>query len=174
MVDVLENDAIGSLAYSISVDGSVMEIVSADDPFEYLHGAENIVPGLEAALNGKRVGDTFDVTVPPEVGFGDYNEDAVIEVDREEFEDDDEELTVGTEVEMMDEDGDFLDGTILEITDTHYLVDTNHPLAGKTVHYKGSIVSIREATEEELEWGWPESTLDELFGDEEFDDEHEH
>lgn len=174
MTDTIKDDLIGSLAYTISVDGKVMEIVSEDDPFEYLHGYDNIVPGLEDALMGKSVGDNFDVHVAPEDGFGDYDKEAVIDVDREEYDEEGEEPTIGTEVEMMDEDGEFFDGTIIEVTDTHIKVDTNHPLAGKTVHYKGSIVGIRAATEEELEWGWPESTLDEMFGDEDFDDENEH
>lgn len=171
MTDTIKDELIGSLAYTISVDGKVMEIVSEDDPFEYLHGYENIVPGLEDALAGKKVGDSFDVLVAPEDGFGEYDKDAIIEVDRDEYDEEDDDPQIGTEVEMMDDDGEFFDGTITAVSDTHITVDMNHPLAGKSVHYKGKVTGIREATEEELEWGFPETTLNEMFGEDEFDDE---
>lgn len=170
MTDVLKDGVIGGLAYSISVDGEVVEEVTADDPFEYLHGASNIVPGLEAALAGKEVGDVFDVTLAPEEAFGERDDDDILEVERDAF-DEEGEPEVGDEVEMMDEDGDFLDGLIIDVRPNTIVVDLNHPLAGKTVRYAGTVVDIRDATAEELEWGWPESTLDEMFGEDEFDED---
>src|SRR5690606_16527032 len=66
-----------SLAYVLTVDGVEVSRTDADDPLEYLHGAENIIPGLEAALTGKQVGDKINVTLAPEDAYGDYDQDEV-------------------------------------------------------------------------------------------------
>ena len=173
MADRLTQDLVGALAYSIEVDGEILDTVTADHPIEYLHGYDNIVPGLENALDGLSTGDDFDVTVAPEDAYGEYDDENIEEIPRDDFEFDEEgmELMKGLEVEMMDEDGDIIEGTIIELRDETVMVDFNPPLAGKTIRYKGTVVNVREATEEELEWGYPESLLDELFGtdDDDFD-----
>lgn len=171
MALTLSENKIGAIAYDIHVDGEHLETVNEADAIEYLHGAENIVPGLENALAGKQVGDNFDVTVEPADAYGDYDEDLIEEIPADDFEFDEEgiELEAGLEVEMMDEDGEIIEGTIIGLEGDYVLVDMNPPLAGKTIRYVGKIVNIREATEEELEWGFPETLLDEMFGDE--DDE---
>jgi FKBP-type peptidyl-prolyl cis-trans isomerase SlyD len=166
----LTEDKVGALAFTIYVDGKEMDIVEKDEPMEYLHGWENIIPGLEKALDGKAAGDKFDVTVQPEDAYGEYDDEAFVEVDIEEFDaEGDEKPEVGLEVEMLDEDGDIIEGRITEVNDTTVIVDINHELAGKAVRYVGEIVSIRDATEEELEWGFPESLLSEMFDEDEFE-----
>lgn len=171
----LSENKVGAIAYEIHVDGKLLETVPEDDAIEYLHGWENIVPGLEKALEGKAAGDSFDVTVPPEDAYGDYDEELITEIPMDEFEFDeaDSELEIGMEVEMLDDDGDIIEGTIVEFRDDVVLVDTNPPLAGKTIRYVGKVLDVREANEEELEWGFPESLLEDMFGDEDFDDEDE-
>lgn len=175
MTQTLANNKIGAIAYQIWVDDELLETVTAENAIEYLHGSENIVPGLEKALTGKAVGDTFDVTVPPEEGYGEYDEDLIEEIPRDEFDFDEEDvaLEIGMEVEMLDEDGDILEGTIVGIEEDTILLDLNLPLAGKTVRYAGEILSIRDASETELEWGFPESLMDELFGEDDWDDDEE-
>ena len=175
----LSENKVGAIAYEIHVDGALVETVHEDDAIEYLHGWDNIVPGLEKALEGKQAGDSFDVTVPPEDAYGDYDEELITEIPMDEFDFDetDSELEIGMEVEMLDDDGDIIEGTIVEFRDDVVVVDTNPPLAGKTIRYAGRVLEVREATEEELEWGFPESLLEDMFGDEEYDDddeEHEH
>lgn len=170
----LSENKVGAIAYDIHVDGELLETVSTDDAIEYLHGWDNIVPGLERALAGKQAGDSFDVTVEPEDAYGDYDEDLIEEIPAEDFEFDeaDVELAPGLEVEMMDEDGDILEGTVVGVEGDYVLVDLNPPLAGKTIRYAGKVLRVREATEEELEWGFPESLLEEMFGeDDDFEDE---
>ncbi|MFQ3645574.1 MAG: peptidylprolyl isomerase [Anaerolineae bacterium] len=166
----LKNDMVGLLAYTLTVDGEVVETVDRENPIEYLHGAQNIVEGLEAALEGKQAGDTFEVTVTPEKGYGEYLKDDVEAVPTSEFEDLDE-LQVGMELEMVDEDGDIVEATIVEITPDEVVLDFNPPLAGKTLHYKVEVVEVREATEEELEMGLPVSLIDEMYDDFEDDEE---
>ncbi|MGB7337866.1 MAG: FKBP-type peptidyl-prolyl cis-trans isomerase [Phototrophicaceae bacterium] len=170
----LTENKIGAIAYDIYVDGNLVETVTEDDSIEYLHGGDNIVPGLERALEGKKADDTFDVTVEPKDAYGDYDDDLIEEIPAEDFNFDEEgmELEVGLEVEMMDEDGDILEGTVVGIEGDNVLVDLNPPLAGKTIRYVGKVLSVREPNEEELEWGFPESLLDDMFGEEDdFDDE---
>jgi len=171
----LEKDCVGELAYSIYVDDELLETVEADDALEYLHGHDNIIPGLEAELAGKQVGDKFDITVNADDAYGEYDPDLIEEIPRAEFDFDEEEmeLTVGMEVEMLDEDGDIVEGIIADIRGDIVLVDLNPPLAGKSVRYVGEVINIREADEQELEWGFPESLLEELYGDDDeiLDDE---
>jgi FKBP-type peptidyl-prolyl cis-trans isomerase SlyD len=175
----LSENKVGAIAYEIHVDGKLLETVPEDDAIEYLHGRDNIVPGLEKALEGKAAGDVFDVTVAPEDAYGDYDEDLIEEIPMDEFDFDetDSELEIGMEVEMLDDDGEIVEGTIVGFQDDSVLVDMNPPLAGKTIRYAGRVLEVREATEEELEWGFPESLLEDMFGDDEDDDEdddHDH
>jgi len=173
-MSTLTENKIGAIAYEIYVDGELLETVTEDSAIEYMHGGDNIVPGLEKALEGKKAGDTFDVTVAPEDAYGEYDNDLIEEIPVEDFAFDEEgaELEAGLEVEMMDEDGDIIEGTILGVEGDFVLVDLNPPLAGKTIRYAGKVLNVREPNEEELEWGFPESLLDEMFGeDDDFEDE---
>jgi FKBP-type peptidyl-prolyl cis-trans isomerase SlyD len=173
----LTENKVGSLAFTIFVDGVQKDVVSKDEPMEYLHGGENIIPGLEKALAGKGAGYQFDVTVTPEDAYGEYDAEDFIEVDLDEFDEEGTVPEIGLEVEMLDEDGDILEGRIVEINDDVVKVDLNHELAGKSVRYVGEIIGVRDATEEELEWGFPESLLEEMFDEDDlemaFEDEDE-
>lgn len=159
---VIENGVVVAIAYRLEVDGQIVEEVGDDDPLEYLHGAENIVPGLEAALVGKQPGDSFDVTVEPALGYGDYDEELLETIAREEF-DDIEDLQPGMEIELMDEEGDLLEALVREVTDEAVVLDFNSPLAGKTLKYHVKVVDLREPTAEEQEQGFPNSLFDDLY-----------
>ncbi|MCA9881490.1 MAG: peptidylprolyl isomerase [Anaerolineaceae bacterium] len=163
----LKDGMVGTIAYTLHVDGVEFEEVTADDNMEYLHGAENIVPGLEAALEGKQPGDSFSVEVQPVDGYGDYDEELIDEYPSEDF-DTEDELEPGMEIEIMDEEGEMYEGTILEMNDDYIRVDFNDPLAGKILTYDVKVVDVRPATEEELKMGFPASLLDEM------DDDHDH
>lgn len=165
-VSVIENGVIAAIAYRLEVDGQIIEEVGDDEPLEYLHGAENIVPGLEAALVGKQPGDSFDVTVEPALGYGDYDEELIETIARDEF-DDIEDLQPGMEIELMDEEGDLLEAVVREVTHEAVVLDFNSPLAGKTLKYYVKVVDLREPTQEEQEQGFPNS----LFDDFDYDDE---
>lgn len=170
MAQSLKNDMVGQLAYTLIVDGQTVETVDREAPIEYLHGAQNIVEGLETALEGRVAGDTFEISVDPEQGYGEYLEDDIETVPASEF-DDLGELQVGMELEMVDEDGDVVEATVMEITPDEVVLDFNPPLAGKTLHYSVEVVGVREATDEELEMGLPASLIDEMFDDVEDDEE---
>ncbi|MEO1289484.1 MAG: hypothetical protein AAFV93_17105, partial [Chloroflexota bacterium] len=118
-------------------------------------------------------GGTVTSNSSPEQAYGDYDEDLIEEIPAEDFafDDADGELEVGLEVEMMDEEGEIIEGTIVGVDNGMVLVDLNPPLAGKTIRYAGRVLNVREPSEEELDWGFPESLLDELFGEEDDYDE---
>ena len=169
----LTENKIGAIAYDIYVDGELLETVDEENAIEYMHGWDNIVPGLEKALAGKQAGDSFDVTVAPADAYGEYDNDMIEEIPADDFDFEEEGVALepGLEVEMMDEDGDIIEGTILGIEGDMVLVDLNPPLAGKTIRCAGQILNVREPSEEEMDWGFPESLLDEMFGEEEDEDD---
>lgn len=166
-VDTIQDDLVVSLAYTLTSEGKIVETATADDPLDYLHGAENIVPGLESALTGKRVGDKFTITLAPEDAYGDYDEEDTETFSKDEIPEADT-LHVGMVILLEDEDGYQFEATVSEVTADEVMLDFNPPLAGKTVTYDVEVVAIREADEEELELGYP-------FGyDDEDDHDHDH
>jgi FKBP-type peptidyl-prolyl cis-trans isomerase SlyD len=175
MPNKIENGVVVSLAYTLEVDGEVVNTSDSNEPLEYLHGAENIVPGLEEALEGKTVGDKVHVVVPPEKAYGDYDEDDIDEFEMDEIPDS-ENLEEGMIVEMEDEDGFVYVGTVMEVSDGVVVVDFNPPLAGKTLTFDVEVLKLREADPEELDHGHPHSLddfYDEEFEDDDFDEDEE-
>ena len=155
-VDKITDGVVVSMTYVLTVDNEEVGRAGADEPLEYLHGAENIVPGLEAALEGKTVGDKVHVTVPPEEAYGEYDDDEIDEFDLEEIPGG-ENLEEGMIVEVEDEDGFVYIGTVMEVVDGAVVVDFNPPLAGKTLTFDVEVLSLREAAEDELDHGHPHS-----------------
>jgi FKBP-type peptidyl-prolyl cis-trans isomerase SlyD len=145
-------DLVVSLAYTLKVAGEILDEAGREDPLLYLHGHKNIVPGLERALTGMKVGETKAVVIAPKDGYGEYNEDDVEIVPRSEFPD---EIPVeeGVEILVEDDEGEEVSATIVEVTKDKVTLDFNHPLAGKELHFEITVVDLRAATEEELEHG---------------------
>lgn len=134
-----------------NADGEEIDNSAGDDPVAYLHGAGAIVPGLEAAFEGKSAGDKFQVTVPPAEGFGEHDETLPEVVPREEFEES-AELEVGMQFRVPTDDGESI-VTVMEIGDDTVSLDGNHELAGVVLDFDVTIVEVREATAEEIEHG---------------------
>ncbi len=153
-VDKIANGVIVTMTYRLTVEDEIVEEAIADDPLVYLHGSDNIVPGLEEELEGKTVGDRLSVTLPPEKAYGTYDEDAVQEMDAGTF-DADEDITVGTPVEVEDDEGDLYEAIVREITDEKIVLDFNPPLVDKTVRFDVEVLALRTASEDELEIGMP-------------------
>ena len=149
----ITKDSVVSIDYRLHLgDGKTIDQSDEGDPLVYLQGHENIVPGLEKALEGKKVGDTLKVQVSPEEGYGEYDPDGVEEVPREEFPPE-MPLKAGEIVTATDEDGDDVDFLVKELKGNTVVVDFNHPLAGKTLHFEVTVREVRAATAEELEHG---------------------
>ncbi len=149
----IAKDSVVSIDYRLHLgDGKVIDESDPGDPLVYLHGYEEIVPGLENALEGKKAGETLKVQVSPEDGYGEYDPDGVEEVPREDFPPD-MELEAGGIVTATDEEGDDVDFLVKEVRPKTVVVDFNHPLAGKTLHFEVTVREVRAATPEELEHG---------------------
>lgn len=144
-----------SLRYELSdINGTLLE--KTDEPISYLHGGyDGIFPTVEEALHGKNAGEKFAVTMEPDDAFGEYDHDLVRVEPRSLFP---AEIAVGMQfeggAEGADED-DYALYTVVDVTDSEVTVDGNHPLAGKTLNFSGSITGVRQATAGELEHGHP-------------------
>lgn len=130
--------------------GEVLDQAKPDKPLQYLHGAGNLIPGVEEALAGKASGDSLQVVVPPEKGYGARDERLVLQVPREQLPEG--ELEVGTQFQVQ-HDGGVGVVTLTDIAGDQVTLDGNHPLAGETLHFDLSVVEVRSATTEELEHG---------------------
>ena len=155
MADVIADNLVVLFKYTLTdSDGIEIDASDDDDPMVYLHGAENLVPGLEREMVGKRVGDKFDVVVAAADGYGEYEAGAAQEVERDVFPEG-AEIEVGMPFTLESENGELVTIWITDVDDDSVSFDTNHPLAGEDLHFAIEIVRIREATKEELEHGHP-------------------
>ncbi len=132
-------------------DGQVLDTSEGREPLSYLQGANNIIPGLENALEGKETGDILTVVIPPEEGYGMRNDELMIDVDPSNFPDL-SQVQKGTRVQVQTNNGARL-ATVVGITDEAVTLDLNHPLAGKTLHFDVEVTDVQEASEEEVEHG---------------------
>jgi len=144
-----------SIHYTLKDDeGEVLDSSSGGEPLEYLHGAGNIVPGLEREMVGKGVGDKFKVTVAPADGYGEVEGDGPRAVPRSAFPDD-MELEEGMQFFVRGPDGEPFPVWVFEVKGDEIMIDANHPLAGENLHFEVEVIAIRAATGEEIEHGHP-------------------
>ncbi len=136
-------------------EGNELDSSSGGEPLEYLHGAGNIVPGLEKELADKPLGFEGVVDVQPDDGYGERDEAGVFEVERAQFPED-AELAVGMVFGIQTGEGQHPQPAwITAMADDKVTLDFNHPLAGQNLHFDVSVVSIRDATDEEKMHGHP-------------------
>jgi FKBP-type peptidyl-prolyl cis-trans isomerase SlyD len=155
MTKIIGPQTVVHIHYTLSTDADGEIDTSRDGaPFAYLHGAENIVPGLERQLLGKRVGDTLLATVPPAEGYGERDDDGVEVFPLDAFPAD-AELEPGTQIMLEDEEGEATPFWVIEVDQDEVTVDRNHPLAGDTLTFDVEVIGIRAASAEELQHGHP-------------------
>lgn len=146
------DNSVVSFHYTLRDDtGTFNESSEAGSPVVYLHGASNIVPGLEKELKGKKSGDKLTATVTPEEGYGQRNEDAVQRVPLKHLATRGP-VSVGQMVVVNTRDGG-RQARVLKVGHFNVDLDLNHPLAGRTLTFEIEIVDVRAATEEELAHG---------------------
>ncbi|MEC9313482.1 MAG: peptidylprolyl isomerase [Pseudomonadota bacterium] len=132
-------------------DGSVIDSSEGAGPLAYLHGAGNIIPGLEEALLGKEAGDEVQASIEPGKAYGERHEQLKQDVPRELFSGVDK-VEVGMQFQSETEQGPVL-VTVTNVKEETVTVDGNHPLAGVHLNFDVTIREVREASEEELEHG---------------------
>jgi len=149
---MIEENKVVTLQYNVQdSDGILIDSSEANDPLVYLHGGHNIISGLESALLGKASGDEFDVVIDPLDAYGEHDEALVQVVPKSAFEGV-EQIEPGM-VFTADTPNGPMQLTVTAMDGDDITIDPNHPLAGKTLHFTGSITEVRDATEEELEHG---------------------
>lgn len=147
---IVEKDKAVSFHYTLkNADGEEMETSRDKQPMSYLHGANNIISGLEKAMEGHAVNDEFSVTVEPEEAYGVRNENNVQRIPMKRLKGIGK-LSVGQVLNLQTNNGQ-VQVTVLKVGRFNVDVDGNHPLAGKALTFDVEITDIREASEEELE-----------------------
>lgn len=151
-MQIAANKAV-SIDYTLTNDaGEVIDSSAGGAPLVYLHGAGNIIVGLEKALVGKQAGDEVKVSVEPEEAYGEYSAELVATLNRSMFEGVDE-LEVGMQFHASGPDGGMQIVTIRELEGDDVIVDGNHPLAGQRLHFAVKVVNVRDASQEEVAHG---------------------
>ena len=151
-MSIKENNVV-SIEYTV-IDTGTKEVVDTNvdgNPLEFIVGAEQIIPGLETKLVGLNKDDKSDIVVAPENGYGEYNDEAVQKLPKEQFAD--VELAKGMTLYGSGENGETVQVVVKDFDDNEVTIDYNHPLAGKTLMFSVMILDVRDATEEELATG---------------------
>jgi FKBP-type peptidyl-prolyl cis-trans isomerase SlyD len=150
----ISKNLVVSFDYTLTDENKqVLDSSSGSGPLSYLHGFENIIPGLEKELEGKTEGDAFTVTVPAAEAYGERDERLVANIPLNQFEDS-TVVEAGMQFQAETPDGDRI-VTVIKVANDMATIDANHPLAGMDLTFDVKIAAIREATAEELEHGHP-------------------
>jgi FKBP-type peptidyl-prolyl cis-trans isomerase SlyD len=138
-----------SIDYILTNDkNEVLDTTSGSEPLDYLHGHDNIISGLERALEGKSEGDTFKAAIPAADAYGERNDKLVTDVGMDRF-DGVDSVEVGMQFEAQTPEG-YRIVTVTRVTKDTVTIDGNHPLAGLDLNFDVTVKAIREANAEEL------------------------
>jgi len=149
----IENNQIVSIEYEVRSGGDIVDSNVGKDLLTFMTGKQQIIPGLEEHVCTMSMGDKGDILVPAAKAYGEYNEEALQEVPKEQFAG--IELEIGQTLYGQGEDGGTVQVTVKAIADEEVTVDFNHPLAGKTLMFAVAINNVREATADEILSGVP-------------------
>lgn len=148
----ISKDAVVHIHYTLKNDaGEVLDSSEGAEPLAYMHGNGNLIAGLEKALEGKKSGDSLQVSIPPAEGYGVRDAALIQEVPRSAF-GGISKVEVGMQFQAESNYGPRT-VTVTQVTGDTVTVDGNHPLADETLHFNVQIVEVRAASEEELEHG---------------------
>ncbi len=153
----ITQNAVVEFCYDLEVDGKIVDKTTKERPLDYIHGTKSLLPKLEEHIEGMVVGDKFDLTLAPVDAYGEKDPNRVLELPKSAFEVNGEIredlLVPGNTIPMMNAMGGIVPGVVVEVTDETVKMDMNNQMAGKTLHFTGEILSVREATEKELTEG---------------------
>ena len=153
------DDKIVSLTYDLTVDNEdgekeLMERATKEHPLTFMYGMGMMLDAFEKHLSTLSIGDKFSFTLTPDEAYGDFIEENVVELPKHIFEVngkfDSERIKEGESLPMMDNQGNRMMGSVLEVKPEVILMDFNHPLAGETLHFDGEIIDVHEPTPEEI------------------------
>lgn len=153
MKPAIANGHVVTIHYRLTLDdGSIADESFGGEPLAYLHGAHNIVPGLERELAGKKIGDTCEVTVAPADGYGEYDPAAEQTVKKTAFPPE-VKLEVGMSFQTRGRNGQPVPVWIRSVKGDDVIVTSNHPLSGQNLNFKVEVKDVRRATNEEKKHG---------------------
>ena len=146
-----------AISYEVEAEGEVVDRATEQKPLDYIQGMHMIIPKLEATLEGMDEGQAFDCTIAPEDAYGEYALSKVFDIPKNSFEVNgklrEDLLEAGRFIPMLNSAGEVCHGMVVEVKDDKVTMDFNAPMAGKTLHFTGKVISVRDATEKELTEG---------------------
>ncbi len=154
------NNKVVTMTYTLHLNdeqGEIVQKVDESKPFVQMFGIGALLPVFESNLSGLEAGDDFGFGLSAEEGYGNPSDEAIIKLEKKIFEIDGkvdtEMVAVGKVITMQDNNGNPLDGKVLAVEEDNVIMDFNHPLAGQSLYFTGSILDVRDASEEELSHG---------------------
>ena len=148
----INNNTVASIDYELTDDsGEVIDTSKGQAPLAYLHGAGNLIPGLEAELAGKSSGDAFKVRIDPKDAYGERDEEMVQDVPRSQFPAE-VKIEPGMQFQSQSPQGAQV-VTVVAVAEDAVKLDGNHPLAGLHLNFDVRVVEVRAATAEEIQHG---------------------
>lgn len=157
---IISENKVVSVSYELTTSsskGEIIETVAATSPLTFISGTGNLLAAFEENLSGLKEGDSFSFSIPCKDAYGEPNEKAVVSLPIDAFivdgQVDNELLQIGNVIPMRDQSGRRLNGKVKEVAGNNVTMDFNHPLAGDDLHFKGTVVGVREATAEEVAHG---------------------
>lgn len=146
-----------SLTYDLRIDGiegELIEQATAEKPLTFVYGRGMMLPKFESLLEGLEEGKSFEINLSSHDAYGELDENAIVDLPRHIFiiegKFDEDIIKVGNTVPMMSTNGQRLNGLVLDITEDTVKMDFNHPLAGEDLFFKGEVLEVRDASEEEI------------------------
>ncbi|MGN6398443.1 MAG: FKBP-type peptidyl-prolyl cis-trans isomerase [Mucilaginibacter sp.] len=152
----IEPQHVVSLTYDLYVDQDGSEVLqesaTEEQPLTFLYGAGQMLPKFEENLSELSTGDSYDFSLSAEDAYGEYDDEAVANLPREMF-NESGIPEIGSILPLQDNNGNRFQGVVASIAEDGVIVDLNHPMAGRELHFKGNIINVRPATPEELSHG---------------------
>ena len=157
---VIENNKVVLCHYTLregDAAGQLIESTEGGEPLGYIHGVGMMIPLFEQNLMGKKAGDEFAFGIVATDAYGEYDDEALAEIPKEAFNlegvNPDDVFVEGEVLPLQDENGQAMQGIIVEVAETTVKIDFNHPMAGVNLYFTGHVDTVRDATAEELEHG---------------------
>ncbi|MFA6949109.1 MAG: peptidylprolyl isomerase [Lentimicrobiaceae bacterium] len=161
----ISKNKVVSLTYELKIDskqGETVDMADASAPLVFIYGTGSMLPKFESNLENLELNETFEFTLDPVDAYGELINEAVVDLPIDIFKVDgkinEEMLSIGNFIPMQDQEGNPMEGKIISVNGEIVKMDFNHPLAGKTLHFTGQIIDLRDATPEELSHGHVHST----------------
>jgi FKBP-type peptidyl-prolyl cis-trans isomerase SlyD len=159
---IIELNKVVSVSYELTVEEEGTEVLvektEENKPFVFLFGGGELLESFENNLQGLKVGDTFDFKIPADQAYGKSQEEYIVKIPIQSFLDEEGNLDtqmvkVGNMLPMVDQDGNRMQGLVIDINDDFVTMDFNHPLADKDLHFVGKVLNIRNASADEIAHG---------------------